>query len=272
MKLEKMIRDLSLRGIVVLVILIGLWAIIFMVGATFNWSFLTNKVETAFYLGGFLVGLLILAFSFASATASLSIISKAQNREGAGARWSRKQIGLLVLIPAAVVVVLVGGLWFAEWRVYRTVSEDAWDKVRVLSEKNQFAELAGEIKADAEIGEILTLRDALVADISSEGRVSFLIPQDRAGVKVYYEITPWFREGDEKAKKKFSETDLNRFRPSRREKEDFDRMARGQLESFQVPLGGNQLRVFLDRTIGGQEVVILLDTSRQIGDYRSGFK
>lgn len=270
MRLEKIIRDFSLRAIVLLVILIGLWAIILMVGATFNWSFLTDKVETAFYLGGFLVGLLILALSFASITASLSIISKAQNREGAGARWPRKQVGLLVLIPLAVVLVLVGGLWLAEWRVYRTVSDDAWNKVRTLAEKKQLAELAGEIKSDGEISDILDLRAALAADINSEGRISFLVPRDRAGVKIYHEITPWFRRKEED--KKFSDADLNQFRPSQREKEDFDRMAKGELASFQVPLRGSQLRVFLAKNFDGQEIVILLDTSRQLSDYRSGFK
>ncbi len=271
MKLEKMIRDLSLRAIVLLVILIGLWAIVLMVGATFNWSFLTGKIETAFYLGGFLVGLLILALSFASGTASLAIISKAQNRETGGSRWSRKQVALLVAVPLALVLVLVGGLWYAEWRVYRTVSEEAWNKVRVLAEKSQLGEMAGEIREDGEIANILALRDALAADISSEGRVSFLVPRDRAGVKVYYELTPWFQD-DKEEEKTFSEADLNRFRPSGREKDDFDRMARGELDSFQVPLKARQLRVFLAREFEGQEIVILLDTSRQLSDYRSGFK
>ena len=81
MKLEKLLRDFSLRAIAFLVTFIVLWSAVLLVGVSFDWSFLTNKVEEAFYIGGFIVALLIFALSFTNITSSLTIISKAQNRE-----------------------------------------------------------------------------------------------------------------------------------------------------------------------------------------------
>ena len=119
MKLEKLVRDLSLRMIVFLVILILLWAVVLMIGVSFEWSFLTSKVETAFYLGGFIVGLLIFALSFSNITSNLSIISKAQNKEITESKNLFKQMGSMIGLSLSVIVLIVGGLWFAEWKVYQ---------------------------------------------------------------------------------------------------------------------------------------------------------
>ncbi len=274
MKIEKILRDLSLRAITFLVILIILWSIVLLVGATFNWSFLTSKIQGAFYLGGFIVGLLILALSFLNLTSSLTIISKAQNKEEAVSRGIRKQIGFMLLGAFVLIGLLIGGLWFAEWRVYRQVSEEAITKVQTIAAKKQFSELAQAVKTDGDINDILEIRDALANYVGSGGRVSFLIPRDRAGVKVYYEIVPWLRflDKDKTETKKLSDMDLNRFQPSRREEEDFKKLAAGEISSFQAPVGGDKLRVFQSEKIDGQEIVILLDTSRQVNDYRGSFK
>ena len=157
MKLEKLVRDLSLRMIVFLVILILLWAVVLMIGVSFEWSFLTSKVETAFYLGGFIVGLLIFALSFSNITSNLSIISKAQNKEITESKNLFKQMGSMIGLSLSVIVLIVGGLWFAEWKVYQKLSEEAWNTVLTISEKNQFKALAKEIQIDGNIKEILNV-------------------------------------------------------------------------------------------------------------------
>ena len=267
MKLEKLVRDLSLRMIVFLVILILLWAVVLMIGVSFEWSFLTSKVETAFYLGGFIVGLLIFALSFSNITSNLSIISKAQNKEITESKNLFKQMGSMIGLSLSVIVLIVGGLWFAEWKVYQKLSEEAWNTVLTISEKNQFKALAKEIQIDGNIKEILNYRDALSYDVRSNGKLSFLIPKTVAGIKIYYEITPWFHKPSKD--KNLSEVDLNRFKPNQRERKEFYLLSQGKLDSFKVPVINQNLRVFYSKKIGDQEIVILLDTSRKLESYNS---
>ena len=269
MKLEVFLRDASLRIIAFLVMLFVLWSAVLLVGVSFNWPFLTNKIEQAFYLGGFIAVLLIIALSLTNMTASLTIISKNQNKEPGETIGFKKQLTVMALISGIIVCLVLGGLWFAEWQVYQRLSEEAVGKVLTISEKAQFATLAKTIKADGTVQQVLELRDALAADIGSEGKVSFLIPKTRAGVKIYYEIVPWLQH---LADKKISETDLNPFKPNRREQADFDKLSLGKIDTFKVPLDGNHLRVFKAVSLDNQEIVILLDTSRQANDSRGSFK
>jgi membrane protein CcdC involved in cytochrome C biogenesis len=269
-KLEILLRDLSLRAIAFLVILIGLWAVVLMVGVSFNWSFLTNKVEGAFYLGGFLVGLLIFALSFTNVTANLTIISKAQNKESKDNKNIKKQFLIMLLSSAGLIIFLVSGLWLAEWQVYKKVKQEAIQKALIIAEKEQFRQLAKEIGDNGTIRSILELRDALSYDVDSKGKISFLIPRLKAGTKIYYEITPWLKISEKE--KLINDVDLNLFQPNHREKKDFEKLSKGEIETFTAPAGSNYIRIFLTKTINGQEVVILLDTSRKIDDYRGSFK
>jgi len=270
MKLEKFIRDFSLRAIAFLVTLIMLWSVVLFVGVSFNWTFLTNQIETMFILSGFISGLLIFSLTVANVTSSLTIISMAQNKVSYDSKKIMKQIGFMLVGSSGFIALLLGGLWFAQLQVYQKVSEDALRKVQTISEKKQFSELAKKIEENGKISDILDIRDALAYDVGSEGKVSFLIPRDIAGVKVYYSITPWLTDSEEKSN--FSDLDLNKFKPHRREKEEFNKLAKGEIDSFKVPVRDDTLRVFLSKKIGNQEIVILLDTSRKLNDYRGSYK
>ena len=60
---------------------------------------------------------------------------------------------------------------------------------------------------------------------------------------------------------------------SRREEDEFTKLAAGEISSFKVPVGGSNLRVFQAEKIDNQQIIILLDTSRKINDYyRGSFK
>lgn len=173
----------------------------------------------------------------------------------------------MIGLSLSVIVLIVGGLWFAEWKVYQKLSEEAWNTVLTISEKNQFKALAKEIQIDGNIKEILNYRDALSYDVRSNGKLSFLIPKTVAGVKIYYEITPWFHKPSKD--KNLSEVDLNRFKPNQRERKEFYLLSQGKLDSFKVPVINQNLRVFYSKKIGDQEIVILLDTSRKLESYNS---
>ena len=270
MKLEKLLRDFSLRAIAFLVMLITLWSVVLFVGISFNWTFLTNKIESMFLLCGFVLGLLIFALAFTNITSSLTIISKAQNKEDSESKEIKKQIGIMLLGASVFVAILLGGLWFAQWQVYQKVSEDAWIKVQTISEKKLFSKLVKEVAENGEIHDIVEIRDALEYAVGAEGKISFLLARDVAGVKVYYTLPPWMRSAKEA--KNLYDLDLNTFKPSRREKKKFDKLAKGEIDSFIVPVRDDYLRVFLSKTIGKQEIVILLDTSRKLSDYSGKFK
>jgi hypothetical protein len=261
MNLEKNIRDLSLRLIAFLVVMIVLWAIVLMVGVSFNWSFLTDKIESTFYLGGFIAGLLIFALSFMNITASLTIISKSQNNENLDSKGVGKQFGIMLLISSALISLIVGGLWYAEWKVYESVSEEAWQKLQVISEKKLVNDLANKIKNDSSIDEILAIRDALSNDVGSKETISIIIPKERAGVKIYYEITPWLSNSDKN--KKLSDVDLDRFTLSKKEESDFNKLTKGETDSFKISLADHKLRIFYRMILDNQEIILLLDTSRQ---------
>ncbi len=266
MRLEKFTRDFSLRAIIFLVTLIILWAVVLFVGVSLNWTFLTSKIEAMFMLSGFISVLLFFALTVANVTSSLTIISKVQNKEGSESKKITKQIGIMLVVASVFIGILLSGLWFAQQQAYQKISEDAWMKVQIISEKKLFSKLAKKIEENGKISEILEIRDALSADVTSEGKVSFLIPKNVLDVKVYYSITPWLRDSDEK--ENLSDADLNRFKPSRREKEKFDKLTKGEIDSFDVLVRGDDIRVFLSKKIGNQEIVILLDTSRNFGPYK----
>ena len=175
----------------------------------------------------------------------------------------------MFLISFGFIGLIISGLWFAEWRVYQKVSAAAQQKALTITEKKQFSALANAIKMNGTIEDILEIRDGLVYDVDSEGKVSFLIPKERAGVKVYYELTPWFGCNSESEKEEcLSDTDLNKFNPTKKEKEKFDQMVNGEINSFKMPTGSHDLRVFYSKIVNEQEIIVLLDTSRQLKDYR----
>ena len=138
--------------------------------------------------------------------------------------------------------------------------------------KKQFTALANAIKMNSKIKDIVEIRDALVYDVDSEGKMSFLIPKERAGVKVYYELTPWFGCHFESEKEDLlSDADLNTFSPTKKEREKFDQMVNGKINSFKISSGSHDLRVFYSKTVNEQEIIVLFDTSKQLKNYRGSF-
>jgi hypothetical protein len=83
-------------------------------------------------------------------------------------------------------------------------------------------------------------------------------------VVLYYEVTAWW-QGKKGEVTKISEASLTKFVPSSRERENWDKLTRGEMQSFTVPTG-NEIRAF--RRIKGAkgELILLLDTGRR-SDY-----
>ena len=259
MRLETFIRNFSLKAIAFLVTLIVLWSLVLFVAVSFDWKFLTSKFEMMFVLSGFISGILFLSLTIANITSNLTIISMVQNKEKFASKKIQKQILFMIAGSVLFIGLLLGGMWSSWQQTQKKMLEEMCQKVEKISEKKLFDRFAREVESNGKISDILEIRDALANDITSKGNLFFLIPKKLSDVKVYYSITRWISYSDKKGK--LSDAVLDKFKPEWTEKEKFDKLAKGEIDSFEVSDENGGVRVFLSKKIENQEIVIVLESS-----------
>lgn len=272
MKSEQKLRDFTLRLIQIIVWFEILWAVVFLAGLVFQWSGLTDQLAAAFFGSGFCAVLVLVALALLNVTANLNIISKTQVRKVAESEEVKSNPGSFIktLCAAGVLIgLVVGSLWFAEWRLYQAKVSETATKIESLIETDLLNDAVALIKKDGKATDLATMREALAASIQTGARLSFIIPRKVKDVNVYYEFTAWWY-GREDKDKKISEASLVKFVPRQTERRKWENMVAGEIDSFTVP-SGNELRAFRRVVSDGQEIILLIDTGRRSDYSRSSF-
>jgi hypothetical protein len=272
MKTEQKIRDFTLRLIQIIVWFEILWAAVFLAGMVFQWSGLTDQLSIAFFGSGFCAVLVLASLALLNVTANLNIISKVQVRKTAESETVEAKPGSFVrtiAVAASLILVVVLSLWFAEWRLYRGKAAAAASKVESIADSPLVAEAIDLIGADGDIKELEKIRAALSASIQSGARLSLLLPRKVKDVVLYYEVTAWW-QGNKGEVTKISEANLTKFVPSSRERENWDKLTGGEMQSFTVP-AGNEIRAFRKTKSAKGDLILLLDTGRRSDYSRDSF-
>ncbi len=189
MKSEQKLRDFTLRLIQILVWFEILWAVVFLAGMVFQWSGLTDQLSAAFFGSGFCAVLVLAALALLNVTANLNIISKAQVRKVAESEMVESKPGSFIkaLCAAGVLIaVVVGSLWFAEWRLYQAKVSETETKIESLMGTDLLDDAVALIKKDGSAAELADMREALATSIQTGARLSFIIPRKVKDVTVYY--------------------------------------------------------------------------------------
>lgn len=272
MKIEQKIRDFTLRLIQIIVWFEILWAAVFLAGMVFQWSGLTDQLSMAFFGSGFCAVLVLVSLALLNVTANLNIISKAQVRKFAEDEAVESKPGSFfktLAIAAGLIAVVVVSLWFAEWRLYRVKASAAESKVESIADSPLVTEAIDLTSADGDIKDLEKIREALSASIQSGARLSLLLPRKIKDVVLYYEVTAWW-QGKKGEVTKISEANLTKFVPNSRERENWDKLTRGEVQAFTVPTG-NELRAFRRTKSSKGELILLLDTGRRSDYSRDSF-
>ena len=272
MKSEQKLRDFTLRLIQILVWFEILWAVVFLAGMVFQWSGLTDQLAAAFFGSGFCAVLVLAALALLNVTANLNIISKAQVRKVAESEVVESKPGSFIktLCAAGVLIALVvGSLWFAEWRLYQAKVSETETKIESLMGTDLLDEAVALIKKDGSAAELANMREALATSIQTGARLSFIIPRKVKDVTVYYEFTAWWH-GKKDEDKKISEASLAKFVPRQAERLKWEKLVAGETDEFTVP-SGNDLRSFRRVILHDQEIILLIDTGRRSDYSRSSF-
>jgi len=269
MNKEEKLRNLSLKIIGVLVWFEILWAVVFVLALVFQWTFIASQVASAFFASGFAAALVLFAVTLLNFAANLHIISNAQLMKGSkGTEPDGKSNSLRIFgIAIGLIVIVVCSLWFAEWKLYQTKSEEARTKLVSISETKLVDEVFGLVEGDGTVKELIKVRDAIAESIQVGARLSVLIPSERRDFNVFYELSAWSYFKIE-TEEKLSEASLSRFIPRKHEKNKYEELKDEKITEFVLP-DGQHLRAFLLIKRDGKRIILLLDTSRSL-DYKRG--
>jgi len=268
MKLEQKLRDLSLWLVQILVWFEILWAVVFLAGMVFQWSGLTDQLMTAFFGSGFCAVLVLAALALLNVTANLNIISKAQVKRVAEAEVVECKAGSFtrtVCAAGLLIGLVVGSLWFAEWRLHQRKVSKMETKIESIIDTDLLDKAVALIEVDGSAAELAHMREALGTSIQTGQGLSFIIPRTLDDVTVYYEFTAWWHGQKEQ---KISQASVTKFVPYRAERSKWAQLVAGEIDSFTVA-SGDDLRAFRRVVLHSQEVVLLVDTSRR-SDYSRG--
>ena len=268
MKTETRIRDLSIRIIQILVLFEVLWAAVFLVGLTFNWSGFTGQLTSAFFAAGFCSLILISALAILNVAANLNLISRATEARGMTQIQepaARRSYWPLVAIACGLVIIVVAGLAIAEAQVYRAKRSEAEQKIESIVDMPLLGSALEVIRRDGKASELKDIREALAAALQVGNRVSLLIPREIKGVKAYYELTGWWWGGKDDGP--ISGMSLPRFSPSVNEADQFAALIGGKIDRFSLK-AGSEIRSFRRVVKPEGEIIILIDTNRQYGNPR----
>lgn len=261
---EQKIRDLTLKLIQILVWFEILWAIVFVIGMVFQWSGLTEQLSAAFFGSGFCAIIVLAALALLNLAANLNIISKAQMKKVAVEEMEPSPSAFLrpLLAAGVLISIVVGSLWFAEWKLYQTKVSQIEAKLESLTGTDLLNEAMELIRRDGPASELARIRDALATSIQTGASLSFIIPHKVKDITVYYEFTAW-QYGEEEKGKKISQVSLIKFVPLPGERRKWQQLIQGEIDGFTVPVRDN-LRTFRRVRFHGQELILLIDTARRL--------
>jgi hypothetical protein len=241
-----------------------------MVGMVFQWSGLTDQLSEIFFGSGACGVLLLAVLTFMNVAANLNIVSKSQASKATGQPIEEAKPGSFfktISVAAVLIGIVVGSLWYAEWRLYKTRENESFTKIESIADTELAKEAISLIQSNATIDELRKIREALAGNIQSDDRLSLIFPKKVKNVDIYCELTAW-SYGCKQSSDKISDADLTKFVPKAQESKKFAQMISGNIASFSVP-NGNDLRTFrLVKTDKGT-IILLLDTSRR-SDYSRG--
>jgi hypothetical protein len=264
-KLQKTVLNL----IVFLVCFEILCFVIMFLATILKWAFLTEGISSAFFSGfgvglGALVALAILhiTLSFNSVSISLAKIAQEADIEETGPRSFKKIMGAVL----AIMLVIVTLLWFAEFRVKKYKVMVAFNALESISSSEIADKAIQLIGANATLKEIDALRDTMSSGLGEGRGLSLLIPVDKFGKSVYYELRPWLSETE--LSKAIGEANLTIFIPYDNEKKKFKELLEKKNGFYSI--SSHSLRVFCP-VIRDDKIafILMLDTSRHIPDLYS---
>lgn len=121
-----------------------------------------------------------MALALLNVTANLNIISKVQVRKVAEDEEIISKPGsFLKTIGTAGILIglIVGSLWFAEWRLYRAKVSEVETKIESIVDTALLNDAIDLIKNDGLASELRLIREALASSIQTGARMSFIIPR-----------------------------------------------------------------------------------------------
>jgi hypothetical protein len=201
------------------------------------------------------------ALAVLNITANLNIVSKTLVHKAAETEMVESKPGSFVktlFVAAFLVGIFVVALGYIELNLYKTKVSNAMSKIDSIMETKLIDDAISLIKTDGKVEELAKVREALSASIQSGARLSLVFPLKVNDVPIYHELTAWWYgyQGD-----KISEAKLPKFIPLRTEKNGWEKLVAGEIDSFSVPMRDN-IRVFRRIKTGDGEIILLIDTGR----------
>jgi hypothetical protein len=274
MKNELRLREMTLKGISILVWFEILWAVVFLIGLVFQWSGLTDQLMYAFFGSGFCGLILLAALAILNFAANLSIISKAQAVKTEQSLPDSKPTLFVkpLIIAGGLIGLVVISLWIAEWKLFQAKVTKARSQIEMISNSQEVTEIINTISNDGTKKELFAKLSKLSNQTSNNEQFSIIYPKTYNGKTTYYELGSWrYSTYLETDTTKISNADFMFFKANEKERAWLDRQAKGKDIFFAYPKGSDDLRAFLRVETPKGYIILLLDTSRRASYQRGAF-
>ncbi|MEI8349975.1 MAG: hypothetical protein WCI77_07460 [Candidatus Omnitrophota bacterium] len=268
------LQKLTLGFIIALVWFLIMCFVVIFVGNIFKWSFLSETFSVGFF-SAFGVGLgALIALAILNITLTFNSISHSLFRMAANSgsvmsvqdkQKSAKLFKASIFLAIASILGIVLFLWCGEVSVNRHKIKVSLNSLEAVAKSPLADKLVDLINKDATVKEVLDVRDAMRRNLEEKGGLSLLVPINKIDSGTFYEVTPWWYQGEEKESKPISQANLRVFVPYTEESIKFNELIKNKKPFYSI--NRYQLRVFYPIVVSNKVVcIVMLDTSRQASD------